>query len=140
MKKVLLSIHIVLASSNCHSQSNNIVGVWLWRDSKTSFSLLINEDGTIETFSRPINDPTPAKNRKKGTFKFIDNKKLVITWADKSTETDKVKFIDNGTLKIELNNPEDHNLKIYTFKKVFDEEVEFKENQLLQHWVLLYGG
>ncbi len=128
MKKALFSILIALISTICYSQSNNIVGAWLWRDSKTSFSLLINKDGTIEKFTRPINDPTPPKIRKKGTYKFIDNKKLVITWADKSTETDKVEFIDNGTLKIELKSLEGGALKTYIFKKVFDEEVELKEN------------
>ena len=124
MKKLLFSLFIVLTSTISYSQSNNIVGAWLWRDSTTSFSLLINDDGTIEKFSRPINDPTPPKNRKEGTYKFIDNKKLVIIWADKSTETDKVKFIDNGTLEIEMKSLKSDVRKTYIFVKVVDEEVE----------------
>jgi|CXWL01.1.fsa_nt_gi hypothetical protein len=124
MKKILFSIFIILTSTICYSQSNNIVGAWLWRDSTTSFSLLINKDGTIEKFSRPINDPAPSKNRKKGTYKFIDTKKLIIIWADKSTETDKVKFIDNSTLEIEMKSLKSDAHKTYIFVKVVDEEVE----------------
>jgi hypothetical protein len=124
MKKILFSVFIFLISTISYSQSNNIVGAWLWRDSTTSFSLLINKDGIIEKFSRPINDPTPPKNRKKGTYKFIDNKKLVIIWADKSTETNKVKFIDSGTLQIEMKSLKNDVRKTYIFVKIVDEEVE----------------
>jgi len=124
MKKILFFIFIILASTICYSQSNNIVGAWLWRDSTTSFSLLINKDGTIEKFSRPINDPTPPKNRKEGTYKLIDNKKIIIIWADKSTETDKVKSIANGRLEIEMISPKSDVRKTYIFVKVVDEEVE----------------
>ncbi len=124
MKRIMLPIFLVLTSTICYSQLNNIVGAWLWQDSTTSFSLLIHDDGTIEKFSRPINDPTPPKNRKEGTYKFINNKKLVIIWADKSTETDKVKFIANGRLEIEMKSLKSDVRKTYIFVKVIDEEVE----------------
>jgi hypothetical protein len=124
MKKLLFSLFIVFTSTICYSQSNNIVGAWLWRDSKTSFSLFIKDDGTIEKFSRPINDPTAPKNPKEGTYKFIDNNKLVIVWADKSTETDKVKFIDKGRMEIEMKSLKSNVLKTYIFVKVVDVEVE----------------
>lgn len=124
MKKFIFSTLIILTSTICHSQSKKIVGAWLWRDSTTSFSLLINQDGTIEKFSRPINDPTPPQNRKKGTYRFIDNKKLVISWSDKSTETNKIKIIDKGTLEIEMKSLNSEALKTYIFVKVVDEEIE----------------
>lgn len=123
MKKILFSLSIVLISAICYSQTNNIVGAWLWQDSTTSFSLLISQDGTIEKFSRPINDPTLPKNRKKGTYKFTDNKKLVITWDDKSAETDKVKYLDKGKLVIEMKSLRSNVLRTYIFVKVVDEEV-----------------
>ena len=124
MKKILFSIFTVLISTSGYSQLNNIVGAWLWRDSTTSFSLLIKQDGTIEKFSRPIDDRTAPKNRKEGTYKLIDNKKLVIIWADKSTETDKIKFISYGRLEIEMKSLKSDVSKTYNFVKVFDEEVE----------------
>lgn len=124
MKKVFFSALIVLTSAICYSQSNNIVGAWLWRNSTTSFSLFIKQDGIIEKSIHPINEPILPNNLKKGTYKFIDNKKLVITWADKSTETNKIKFIDNGTMEIEMKSLKSDVLKTYRFVKVVDEEVD----------------
>jgi hypothetical protein len=124
MKKAFLSVLIILGSIISYSQSKNIVGAWIWRDSKTSFSLFINKDGTIEKHIGPINEPILEKTLKRGTYKFKDNRILIITWADKSSETDTVKFINNATVKIGIKTSERNTIKTYTFKKVIDEEVE----------------
>jgi hypothetical protein len=123
MKKALLSILIVLGTIISYSQSKNIVGAWLWRDSKTSFSLFIKKDGTIEKHTGPINEAILEKNLVHGTYKLLYNQKLLITWADKTTESDKVKLIDKFTLQVQLRGNKANSFKTYVFKKIVDEEV-----------------
>jgi hypothetical protein len=123
MKKSLLSFLILIGSIRSYSQSKAITGSWLWQDSKTSISLFIKGDGTIEKHIGPVNEPVLDKNLKHGTYKLQDNQKLIITWADKDTEADKVKLIDNVTLQIQLKDIKTNALKTYNFKKVVDEEI-----------------
>jgi hypothetical protein len=123
MKKSLLSFLILIGSIRSYSQSKAITGSWLWQDSKTSISLFIKEDGTIEKHIGPVNEPVLGKNLKHGTYRLQDNQKLIIAWADKDTEADKVKLIDNVTLQIQLKDIKTNALKTYIFKKVVDEEI-----------------
>lgn len=128
MKKALFLILILLGSIITYPQSKNIAGAWLWQDSKTSFSLFINEDSTIAKHTGPVNEPILDKNLKRGTYRLKDNQKLLITWADRSTETGSIKFIDNFTLQIQFKTPGTNVIKTYIFKKIIDEEVEVKDN------------
>jgi len=128
MKKAFLSLLIIFGSIISYSQSKNIVGAWLWRDSTISFSLFINADGTIAKHIGPINETILEKNLKRGTYKFKDKQKLIITWADNSSETGNVKFINNAMLQIQMKISETNTIKTYTFRKVIDEEVELKKN------------
>lgn len=123
MKKSLFSFFILFGSICSYSQSKAIIGAWLWEDPKTSISLFIKEDGTIQKYIGPVNDPVLDKNLKHGTYKLQDNQKLIITWANKSTETDKVKLVDNTTLQIQFKDFKSNALKTYNFKKVVDEEI-----------------
>ncbi len=123
MKKAFLCGLIVFGYLIGYAQSKNIVGAWLWRDSTTSFSLFIKEDGTIAKHIGPIKETILVKNLKHGTYKFKDQQKVSIIWNDKSSDIYKVGVINNYTLQIQIITPGSNALKTYTFQKVVDEEV-----------------
>ena len=47
----------------------------------------------------------------------------MITWADKSIENGRVKFIDNFTSEIQFTSLKSKVKKTYIFKKIVDEEI-----------------
>jgi len=125
MKKLLTLSFFTFLSVITYGQAKNIIGAWLWKDSKTAFSLFIKEGNFIEKHIGPINEVILTKNIVHGSYKMINNKKIIISWADKTTEYGTIKLVDNFTLQIQLKDLRHQNaLKVYDFKKIIDEEVK----------------
>ncbi|UEG49708.1 hypothetical protein LK994_13785 [Ferruginibacter lapsinanis] len=123
MLKKLLTIILFFSTIDSYSQSKQIVGSWLFRDSANAISFFIKENGTIEKRAGLAGEYIWDKAPQIGTYTFNKQATLVITWADKSIENGKVKFVDNFTAEIQFTSPKNKVKKIYTFKKIVDEEV-----------------
>jgi len=123
MIKKLLSIILIASTINSYAQSKEIIGSWLFRDSSGSISFFIKENGTIEKRTGHDKEYIWNKTPQKGTYTFNKEATLVITWADKSIETNKVKFVDSLTAKIQFISEGVKSKKAYVFKKIIDEEI-----------------
>ena len=123
MTKGLLTIILSFSTIISYSQTKEIIGSWLWRDSTNAISFFIKGNGAIEKRAGLASDYIWDKAPKMGTYTFDKKANLVITWANKSIENGKVKFIDNFTAEIQFIIPENKSQKIYVFKKIVDEEV-----------------
>jgi len=121
MKEKLLLITILLVSNAIYSQSKTIVGSWITRDTVNRIQFFINDDGTVEKRTATGNEDVWNKKPLSGTYTFSNNT-LFMKWSDKTTETIKVKFIQNfAEFRLFDNRKKSSISKV--FLKIVDEEV-----------------
>ena len=121
MKEKLLLITILLVSNAIYSQSKSIVGSWITRDTVNRIQFFINDDGTVEKRTAPGNEYVWNKKPLSGTYTFSNNT-LFMKWSDKTTETIKVKFIQNFA-EFRLFDKRNKSSISKVFLKIVDEEV-----------------
>ncbi|MBL0183913.1 MAG: hypothetical protein IPP96_17150 [Chitinophagaceae bacterium] len=124
MKKCFLITSILFFSIACYSQSKPIIGSWIWRDSANTIQFFIKANGTIEERRGLASEDVWSKTPRTGTYTFDSASKLVITWADKSTENRQVKFKDHFRgAEIQFTSSKNNPKKVYLFLRIVDEEV-----------------
>ena len=121
--KGLITIIILFSTIISYSQSKEIIGSWHWQDSTNEISFFIKENGIIEKRAGLDSEDIWNKAPQTGTYTFSKKVNLVITWADKSMENGRVKFIDNFTSEIQFTSLKSKVKTTYIFKKIVDEEV-----------------
>lgn len=122
MKKISLVAIFLFSTIACFSQSKEIVGSWIWRDSLNAIQFFIKKDGSLEKRTALASEYIWGKIPKRGTYIFSNNM-LFIKWSDKITENAKVKFISNLIAEIQFIDSHNKSKQTYTFNKIVDEEV-----------------
>lgn len=85
--------------------------------------MFFREEGKVSMHTVPKGGVILTKNLKEGNY-VLKNNTLIITWADKTAENDKIKFIDKNSFQITLANKQNKNGKrVIVFRKVVDEEI-----------------
>jgi len=123
MLRSLLIIGLLFSTIACYSQSKDIVGSWIWRDSVNIIQYFIKANGTIEGRSAFSNEDIWKKKPIIGTYKFKKSHSLTIEWADGSVQIVTVKFTDNFTVEMQTLNLKHGPGNKIIFKKIIDEEV-----------------
>lgn len=124
MKKTILLIHLLIISIASYSQSKEIIGSWIFRDSISTIQLFIKAKGTIEERTGISSEDIWNKTPRIGTYTFNEKGKLTITWADHSVENRQVKFKDNfSAAEIQFTVSKNNSKKTYLFLRIVDEEV-----------------
>ena len=123
MKKSLLIIFLFFFSVACFSQTKQIEGSWIWKDSINKIQLLIKKNGTIEQGTGLAFEDVWRRDTRRGTYTF--NKGILsITWRDESTESWRVIFKDHSkAAAILCTASKGQAKKTYLFLRIIDEEV-----------------
>ena len=123
---VLLCIFLIKFSLG---QSSSIVGAWYWADSTKQTSMFFKQDGSMSMHSGPKGEAILTENLLPGTYTLTKNL-LMITWADKRVEKDKIKFLDKDSLKITFaDNTSTNKNHQLVFHRVVDEEISEEKTQ-----------
>ena len=123
MKKVFLFSFLMFLAISSYSQSKQITGSWIWRDSSNAIQFFINKDESIEKRTALATEYIWGKTPKTGTYTFSKDHILIIKWSDKTTENAKVKFVSDLIAEIQFTNPQIKSKQTYTFNKIVDEEI-----------------
>ena len=116
--KLLLAILLVTATTG-YSQPKGIIGSWISLDTVNRVHYFIQADGTIEKRSATGSEDVWRKMPRLGNYTFKNEKNLIISWEDKSSEKIAVKFIEKNpefTFSGKKGKPE-------VFLRIYDEEV-----------------
>lgn len=116
MKSNFLIIYLLISSITSYSQSKEIRGSWIFRDSTNTIQFFIKSNGSIEERRGTASENIWNKIPRIGTYSFNDKGNLIITWNDKSVENRTVRFKDNfSAAEIQFKGPDEKSKKIYLF-------------------------
>ena len=120
--KILFSVATFLFLSNVsYSQSNEIVGSWIWQDSVHAIHFFIKANGTVEKRTGLINENICSKTPLTGTYTFKNKHDLIITWGSKKKEIITIKFVDKNA-EFQFSNQKAGSQKPYLFFRIVDEQ------------------
>lgn len=123
MKRFLVIFLLNFLVKFCFAQNSKLVGAWHWGDSKTELSFFFKADSTISFHKGKKGDEILDKDLKQGRF-VLKNNILTIKWTDNSTNNNAVKFINDNSFQVSLNENKNSTIKHdYIFRKVVDEEI-----------------
>jgi hypothetical protein len=105
-----------------YSQSKDIKGSWIYRDSVSTIQFFIKPNGVIEKRTAPAGENVWNKTPQAGTYTFNKEHSLVIKWADKSIENVEVKFIGRNA-EFQFTNKKERPKRTCLFLRIVDEEI-----------------
>ena len=127
MKKIFLIVVIIFSTIIGYSQTRNFVGAWYWSDSTNTnrISIFVRNDSVLSQNSGLVNETIIDKNLRHGKYLLKNKSLLIIKWDDKTVEKDRIKFIDNNTIRITYSpQQKSSSTQVYIFRRVVDEEVK----------------
>lgn len=124
MKRLLAVTSFLFVVTAVYSQSKEIIGSWICRDSIGTIQIFIKANGTIEERNANANENVWDKAPRTGTYTYDSKGKLIIMWTDKSSENRLVKFKNHSrAADFQFMDQKGKAKRTYLFLRIVDEEV-----------------